>query len=84
MAMPPWKKRSGRPAPGRKLTPASIAWAKARARKAGRRYPNLIDNMAAAARQAEAEARPGNLGPSGKQDPEVGFPGAEGSGPSPA
>lgn len=55
MALPPWKNPSGHPAPGRKLTSASIAWAKARARKAGRRYPNLIDNMAAARRQAEAE-----------------------------
>jgi hypothetical protein len=58
MALPPWKKPSGRPASGRKLTPESIAWAKARARKAGRRYPNLIDNMAAAQRQAEAEGPP--------------------------
>jgi hypothetical protein len=40
-----------------KLTPESIAWAKATARKAGRRYPNLIDNMAAARRQLEAEPR---------------------------
>jgi hypothetical protein len=55
MALPPWKKSSGRPATGRKLTPENIAWAKARARKAGRRYPNLIDNMAAAQRQAGAE-----------------------------
>jgi hypothetical protein len=29
------------------LTPAQIAKAKARAKKAGRPYPNLIDNMAA-------------------------------------
>ena len=55
MALPPWKKSTIRPASGRKLTPESIAWAKARARKAGRRYPNLVDNMAAAQRQAESE-----------------------------
>jgi hypothetical protein len=55
MAQPPWENPSKRPASGRKLTPASIAWAKERARRAGRRYPNLIDNMAAAQRQAEAE-----------------------------
>lgn len=30
------------------LTPAQKAVAKARAKKAGRPYPNLIDNMAAA------------------------------------
>ena len=65
MPLPPWKKRSERPAPGRKLTPESIAWARARARKAGRRYPNLVDNMAAAVRQAEAEGRPGNRNSAG-------------------
>ena len=31
-----------------KLTPAQKAAAKARAKKAGRPYPNLIDNMAVA------------------------------------
>ena len=31
-----------------KLTPAQKAAAKARAQKAGRPYPNLIDNMAVA------------------------------------
>ena len=55
---PPWQKPQP---PGRsaktKLTPDSIAWAKARARRAGRRYPNLVDNMAAARRQLEAEHR---------------------------
>jgi hypothetical protein len=38
-----------------KLTPESIAWAKERAKQAGRRYPNLVDNMAATRRQQEAE-----------------------------
>ena len=55
MVLPPWKNPSGRPESARKLTPESIAWAKERARKAGRRYPNLVDNMAAVQRQAEAE-----------------------------
>ena len=32
----------------KKLTPAQKAKAKAAAKKAGRRYPNLIDNMRAA------------------------------------
>ncbi len=34
------------------LTPAEKAAAKARARRAGRRYPNLVDNMRVAARKA--------------------------------
>ncbi|CAN5917143.1 hypothetical protein BH11MYX2_BH11MYX2_28420 [soil metagenome] len=47
---PPWKKK--RPAgPKTKLTEASKVWAAARAKRAGRRYPNLVDNMAAAKRQ---------------------------------
>ena len=33
------------------LTPAQIAKAKARAKAAGRKYPNLIDNMAVAKRK---------------------------------
>lgn len=32
----------------KKLTPAQKSEAKARAKKAGRPYPNLVDNMAAA------------------------------------
>jgi hypothetical protein len=44
------KKVSDKPNPKMKsqaLTPAQKAAAKARAKKAGRPYPNLIDNMAA-------------------------------------
>ncbi|MBX3738272.1 MAG: hypothetical protein KF715_16375 [Candidatus Didemnitutus sp.] len=57
---PPWeKKRSAPPSAAEKvkLSAESIAWARARARAAGRRYPNLVDNMAAARRQREAEHR---------------------------
>ena len=45
--MPPWKrdKPAGKPHP---LTPEQKAAAKARAERAGRRYPNLVDNMWAA------------------------------------
>ncbi len=46
----PWK----RPNPKKKsakLSPESKASAKAAAKKAGRRYPNLVDNMRAAAKQ---------------------------------
>jgi hypothetical protein len=52
----PWQK--GTPVAGErvKLTPANVAWARARAKRGGRRYPNLIDNMAAARRQREAGA----------------------------
>lgn len=32
----------------KKLTPSQIASAKARAKAAGRKYPNLVDNMAVA------------------------------------
>ena len=35
----------------KKLTPSQIAKAKAKAKKAGRKYPNLIDNMAVAKRK---------------------------------
>jgi hypothetical protein len=50
--LPPWKK----PKPGKrkgtgfKLTPTQKAAAREAARKAGRPYPNLVDNMAAARR----------------------------------
>jgi hypothetical protein len=56
MPTPPWKQK--KPAAGdaakTKLTPEWIEWAKARAKAAGRRYPNLVDNMAATRRQLEA------------------------------
>jgi hypothetical protein len=58
---PPWKQKPVKRSEPSKLTPASIAWARARAQAAGRRYPNLIDNMAAARRQREA-AGGGGLG----------------------
>lgn len=50
----PWKrpnprKRAGKAA--KHLTTAEKATAKARAAKAGRRYPNLVDNMAVAAKK---------------------------------
>lgn len=46
---PPWKRRSpGKIRSRKKLTPQQVAAARQRARKAGRRYPNLVDNMWAA------------------------------------
>jgi hypothetical protein len=54
----PWERKSAKSSGKTALTPASLAWARARAQAAGRRYPNLVDNMAAARRQAAAEPRP--------------------------
>ena len=45
----PWKESNPRKAagkPSRKLTAEQKAEARGRARKAGRTYPNLVDNMA--------------------------------------
>jgi hypothetical protein len=50
---PPWKKKNPRKGVGRAsrtLTAAQKTAAKARATRAGRRYPNLVDNMWAAQR----------------------------------
>jgi hypothetical protein len=57
MRIPPWKKPTPKGGAKTKLTPESIAWARANAKKHGRRYPNLVDNMAATRRQLEAEHR---------------------------
>ena len=44
---PPWKRRNPRRRTGssQELTEAQKAAARRRAHKAGRRYPNLVDNM---------------------------------------
>ncbi|NWG24332.1 MAG: hypothetical protein HXY30_07960 [Pseudorhodoplanes sp.] len=50
---PPWKKQNPHKSAGRKsvkLSPEQKEAARARAAKAGRRYPNLIDNMWASQR----------------------------------
>lgn len=50
---PPWKKKNPRKKAGRssrKLTAAQKTAAKSRAKRAGRRYPNLVDNMWASQR----------------------------------
>ncbi len=57
MPQPPWKKSPDKKGPKTKLSAKNLAWARARAKKAGRRYPNLIDNMAATRRQAEQELK---------------------------
>jgi len=43
---PPWQ-RPRPPGPRAALTPAQRAWAEAAALRHGRRYPNLVDNIAA-------------------------------------
>jgi hypothetical protein len=54
---PPWKKRNPvKPAARIRLTPAQKTEANERAEAAGRRYPNLIDNMAIA-KKAKATKR---------------------------
>jgi len=45
---PPWKKPNPKKTSHKKLTPTEKSEAKERARKAGRPYPNLVDNMAIA------------------------------------
>ncbi len=48
---PPWEKKNPVKKAARKtLSPEQIEEARARAEAAGRRYPNLIDNMAVAKR----------------------------------
>lgn len=47
MVKAPWEKE-GPAGPSRKLTPGQLASAKSSAQKAGRPYPNLVDNMNAA------------------------------------
>jgi len=54
----PWKRAKPKPnSPATKLTPQSKARAKAAAARAGRRYPNLVDNMNAARKQREAASK---------------------------
>lgn len=43
---PPWKKPRPKSTKKTKMTEDQIAQARERANQAGRRYPNLIDNMA--------------------------------------
>jgi hypothetical protein len=56
---PPWKQAAPADATHTTLTPASRAKAKARARAAGRRYPNLVDNLHAAQEQRASKKASG-------------------------
>jgi len=42
---PPWRKKRPKKGPPRKLSPEQKAAAKARAERAGRPYPNLVDDL---------------------------------------
>ncbi|MFM9889031.1 MAG: hypothetical protein ACKVOE_00080 [Rickettsiales bacterium] len=55
---PIWKKPAPLDKARVKLTPEQIAMARARAEKAGRRYPNLVDNMWAAKLAAQMKEVP--------------------------
>jgi hypothetical protein len=47
MAKAFWEKKNPKKT-SKKLTPSQVAEAKRRAKKAGRKYPNLVDNAAVA------------------------------------
>jgi hypothetical protein len=53
----PWKKAAPRRSRHSKLTPKSKAKAKASAKRAGRPYPNLVDNMNAAKKQRKRKSK---------------------------
>ncbi len=55
---PIWAKHAPKDKAKIKLTPEQIAMARERAEKAGRRYPNLVDNMWAAKLAAQAKDLP--------------------------
>lgn len=65
MKQPPWKRPNPAGKTKSKLSPAQVEAARARAEKAGRRYPNLVDNMWAAKQDAASLAE----SVSGKSDP---------------
>jgi hypothetical protein len=50
----PWEKPAPKKSRHTTLTPASKSKAKAAAKKAGRKYPSLVDNMNAAKKQRTA------------------------------
>ena len=55
---PPWERRNHKPRQARKpLTAAQKAAARQRAEEAGRRYPNLVDNLWAARQDPDKPLR---------------------------
>lgn len=55
--LPPWK-RPRPPGTRSKLSPQQLAAARERAQQAGRRYPNLVDNLWAAKLKPQDLTRP--------------------------
>ncbi len=53
-SLPPWKRKAP-PGKSRRLSEQQIEAARMRAEQAGRRYPNLVDNMWAARNVARGE-----------------------------
>lgn len=53
----PWKRAAPAGSSHRKLSPRRKASAKTRAKRAGRPYPNLVDNMRAAAPKKRKRAK---------------------------
>lgn len=53
----PWEKRAPKKSGHTKLTPKSKAKAKAAAKRAGRKYPSLVDNMNAAKKQRSGKSK---------------------------
>jgi len=53
----PWKKAAPRKSRRTSLTSANKAKAKASAKRAGRKYPNLVDNMRMARKQRRQKSR---------------------------
>ena len=56
-SLPPWKRKSP-PGKSRPLSPRQVDAARERAAQAGRRYPNLVDNMWAARHVLRGDADP--------------------------
>lgn len=54
---PPWKKSAPKKSRHTKLSAQSRQSAKAAAKRAGRKYPNLVDNMKAAKKQRARKER---------------------------
>lgn len=52
----PWETK-GPKGPSKKLTPEQKSQAKARAKAAGRPYPNLVDNMAVAKKKTKGKSK---------------------------
>lgn len=59
--LPPWKRKRP-PGKSRPLTTQQLEAARARADAAGRRYPNLVDNMWAAKHVPRGNAEEGTAG----------------------